>query len=116
MDIENMTYEQTCELERNIKIKNKAKEIVAGFKDNVTLNLNTKNGLRFTIWSDSHNAIYLEISNEKMFFICDFLNENYAITVDESCVFSGIASGNNVIGHLASLSKVQYNQYEYKKK
>jgi hypothetical protein len=109
-----MTYEQTVELERNIKIKNKAREIVEGFKKKVQLSLQTKKGLMFTLWSDEHNATYLAISENGMTFICDFLHENYSVDVNESCVFSGIKSAYRGIEHLASKAGVEYNPNNYK--
>lgn len=112
--MDNMTYEQTCQLERNIKIKNKAKEIVKGFKEKVVLNLKTKKGLRFTIRSDSHNATYVEIDEKKIVFICDFLHENYYIIVDKSHVFDCIQRGDRVINHLAAHADVRYNEHDYK--
>ena len=113
-EMDEMTYEQTVELERNIKIKNKAREIVEGFKKNVQLNLKSRKGLRFTLWSDEHNAIYLEISEKDMTFVCDFLHENYLVTVSESNVFSGIKSCYRGIEHLASKAGVSYNSNDYK--
>lgn len=111
---ERMTYEQTVELERNVKIKDKAKEIVDGFKKRVTLHLNKRNGLRFTLWSDSHNATYLDISEDHMRFVCDFLHEKYSIRVDESSVFDGISNGDRVVNHLASEAGVEYSEYAYR--
>lgn len=112
--MEEMTYEQVVALERNIKIKNKAKEIVAGFKKNVALDLTKKNGYKFEIWSDQHNAIYCEVSEKCVTFICDFLHEHYSVDVTESSVFSGISSGYRGIEHLACKAQVEYNPYHYK--
>jgi hypothetical protein len=110
-----MTYEQTIELERNIKVKNKAREIVAGFKKNISLDLTKKNGLRFTIWSDSYNAEYVEVSDNRILFICDFLHEQYSVSVDESTVFSDILSKYRGIDHLAARAGVEYNPNIYSK-
>lgn len=109
-----MTYEETVELERNIKIKNKAKEIVREFKKNVSLDLSTKKGNRFTIWQDQYNATYIEISKEDIIFVCNFLHEKYSIIVDESNIFNGILHCDKVIGHLASAAKVTYNEFDYR--
>jgi hypothetical protein len=112
--MDEMTYEQTVELERNIKIKNKAREIVEGFKNKVQLNLKSRKGLQFTLWSDEHNATYLNISEEGMTFVCDFLHEYYCVGVNESCVFAGIKSRYRGIEHLASNAGVSYNPNDYK--
>lgn len=74
-----------------------------------------KKGLRFTIWSDSHNSEYVEVSNDRILFICDFLHEQYSVTVDESSVFSGILSGYRGIEHLAGKANVEYNPNKYTK-
>ena len=113
--MEEMTYDKVVELERNIKIKNKAKELVEGFKRNVVLNLRQKNGLKFKIWSDEHNATYVEVDEKIILFICSFLHEHYSINVSEGSVYSGISNGDKVIDHLSSYAKVDYNSYNYRK-
>lgn len=114
--MEDLDYEQTVELEKNIKIKNKAQEIVSGFYKNVSLNLSTKKGFVFTLWSDEHNAEYAVITEKGVIFVCDFLHEDYSVTVEVSHVFKGIKDGYRGISHLASISKVQYNSNEFKQR
>lgn len=112
--MEKMTYEQTVELERNIKIKNKAKEIVAGFLENVKLNLQTKKGLRFRTWSDSNNAEYVDISEDGIYWCADYLHQKYYLMIDESSIFDAILREYRGIEYLASKAKVSYNPNDYK--
>jgi len=109
-----MDYQETIELERNIKIKNKAQEIVQGFKKTVKLDLTTKKGNRFTIWADSHNANYVEIEEEEIIFIGDYLSQNMSIPISYSSIFNAIARGDSVVRYVAATAKVQYNEYDYK--
>jgi len=96
-----MTFEQTKELEENIKIKDRAIKICEDFKNNIVLLArNYKGESAFTIWSDSHNEKYV-IAHEKNFeFICAFLHENYAVMITPEAIFNSIKSGSPVIGHL----------------
>lgn len=109
-----MNYQETVELEKNIKIKNKAQEIVKGFKKNVVLNLCEKDGLRFKIWSDSHNAVYVDINEKYIICVCEFLHESYSVPINESSVFTGIVENYRGINHVAGYAKVSYNEHDYK--
>lgn len=114
IDIENMTCEQVAVLERNIAVKNMARKIVAGFKKNVQLSLESKKGYRFTIWADQHNTEYVDVSENGVTYIAEFLHENYSVNINENSIYSGILSGYRGIEHVACKAKVEYNPNKYK--
>ena len=100
-----MTYEETVELEKNVKIKDEAEKICRDFKNNVVLRVKDHEGEgRFKIWSDSHNAVYVQVADEGLEFQCRFLHNTYNLMVDPASVFSAIKNGSRVIGHLESHS------------
>lgn len=103
-----MTYEETIELEKNVKIKNEADQLYALFKQNVTLNIKDYMGDgKFKIWSDSHNAKYLVLRGDYIEFLCEFLHENYRMTVSPSAIFNNIKAKNRVVEHFKSIIKVK---------
>jgi len=98
-----MNYEETVELQKNIKIKDEAEKICRDFKDNVRLNAKDYMGDgRFKIWSDSHNAVYVQTGKESFEFQCRFLHETYNIAVTYNGVFDAIKRESRGIGHLKS--------------
>ena len=101
-----MNYEETVELEKNVNIKNRADKICKAFKDNVQLRIKDYEGNgRFKIWSDSHNAVFVDVKDDCFEFKCQFLHENYSVKVTPECVFQGISDGYRGIDHLISHSR-----------
>ena len=101
-----MTYEETVELEKNVKIKDEAEKICRDFKNNVVLRVKDHEGEgRFKIWSDSHNAVYVRVADKGLEFQCRFLHETYNVMVEPASVFSKIKSGSGVIDHLKAKSR-----------
>ena len=100
-----MTYEETVELEKNVKIKDEAEKICRDFRNNVVLRVKDYDGAgRFKIWSDSSNAVYVRVADEGLEFQGRFLHNNYDVMVNPASVFSAIKNGSRVIGHLESHS------------
>ena len=95
-----LTYEQAIEMEENIRLKNKAEEIYNNFIKNVKLDLSTFNDGKFRIWYDSHNAKYLEISDNKFIYQCRFLHETYNVEVTPSAIFSALKDKYRGVEHL----------------
>ncbi len=103
MEINDLTYEQVTELEKNIKLKDKAKKIVDEFYENIKLNIKDYKGKgRFDVWNDSHNNIYIYLKDDKFYFRCNFFHETYDVEVTYSGVFQALKNGNRGIGHLES--------------
>ncbi len=107
-----MTYEQTAQLEQNVKIKNQADQIYKDFLNNIHLSPKNYHGNgRFLFWKDAHNATYFQIdSNGNFEYQCRFLHETYNVTVTPSAIFSAIKNKNRGIDHLASDVKRDANQ------
>lgn len=96
-----MNYDETCELEANIKIRNKANELYELFFENVMLNPNTfKNG-KFKIWSDSHNAKYVYIVDDHFVYECCFLHEHYVLDITLDNIFNAIKRTSRVVDHFS---------------
>ena len=96
-----MDYEETIELQKNIKIKDEAEKICQAFKNNIQLKAKDYLGEgKFKIWSDSHNAIYVVAGKDSFEFQCRFLHETYNVTVTPECVFKGIKDKYRGIDHL----------------
>lgn len=101
--MEELTYEQTIELELNIKIKNEADAIYQNFLRNVKLEAkNYKGEGKFLFWSDEHNQTYFTIKNEKFYFQCRFLHESYDVEVTPSGIFSALKKEYRGVSHLSS--------------
>ena len=101
--METLTYEQTIELEANIKIKNEAEIIYQNFLKNVKLEAkNYKGEGKFLFWSDEHNQTYFTIKNEKFVFQCRFLNETYDVEVTPSGIFNALKKEYRGVSHLSS--------------
>lgn len=87
------TYEQTVELEENIKIKNKADKIYSDFQANVKLEVkNYKGEGRFKHWSDSNNSTSFVLKNDVFTFRDDYLHNTYILDVTPSAIFSALKS------------------------
>ena len=101
--METMTYEQTIELEQNIKLKNEADALYSKFLKNVKLEPSQYKGNgKFIFWYDEHNATYFQIRDDKFFFICAFLHENYTVEVTPSGIFTALKSKYRGVDHFAS--------------
>jgi len=102
--MENLTYEQTIELEQNIKLKNEADALYSKFLKNIKLEPSEYKGDgKFRFWHDEYNAMYFQIIDNKFYFICSFLHENYMIEVTPSGIFSALKSKNRGVDHFASI-------------
>lgn len=111
-----MNYEQTIELENNIKIKNQADQLYKDFKRYFTLNVGSfKNG-RFTVWADSHNAAYIALEKNTFVFMCRFLHESYDVRINPSSLFTYIKEDYRGIGHFRSAVSRAKQRYEEQKK
>lgn len=98
-----MDYEQTVELEQNVKIKEEAESICRDFHKNINLNCAKYRGDgEFVLWEDSHNHIYISCGKKHLGFHCRFLHETYDITISPSAVFSAIKEKKRVVDHLRS--------------
>lgn len=99
-----MTYEETVELEKHVKIKNEADEICRGFMRHVEFKASSyiEKGNRFHIWGDSHNDTYVKISDGKFIYQCRFLHETYDVMVTPSAIFGYINDKYRGLDHLKS--------------
>lgn len=96
-----MTYEETVELEKNIKLKNEADSLYQKFLKGAKLEVSKFIGNNtFIIWKDSHNRELIKIEDDKFFFICEFLHENYKIEITPSGLFNAIQKDDRGIAHL----------------
>lgn len=99
-----MTYEETIELEENIKIKNQANEIYKLFLKNVRLDVGKYkgNGL-FLHWSDEHNATYFKVGDNGFTYQCRFLHESYNVEINPSSLFRYIKEKYRGYDHFKSM-------------
>lgn len=96
-----MDYNETVELEKNIKLKAEAEKICRDFRNNVILKVKNYQGKgRFILWKDSHNKIYVDVDGNDPVFRCRFLHETYDVIVNPSSVFSGLKSDYRGVQHL----------------
>lgn len=107
--IEDLTYEQTIQLEKNIGIKNKANELYSDFIKYFTLNVSDydeSTGM-FRVWSDSHNATFIEIKEKVFHYRARFLHESYDVIISPSHLFEYIKDQYRGVEHFESLVKVR---------
>lgn len=99
-----MTYDETVELEKNVKIKNEADEIFTDFHASVILKAGAyiQGEDRFRVGGDSNNDLYIKIRNGHFVFQCRFLHESYDVTVTPSSIFSCIQNKYRGLDHLKS--------------
>lgn len=98
-----MTYEETKELEANIKIKNEAEETYNKFFNNIKLDPKAYKGEgRFVFWKDEHNAIYIRLKDDYFIFECRFLHESYNVIVTPDNLFWCIKNNYRGYEHLKS--------------
>ena len=96
-----MTYEETIELEQNVKLKNEAESIYKKFLKNVKLEPKKYQGNgRFLFWADEHNKIYITLKNDIFVLECRFLNENYDVEITPTFIFNGLKNKYRGIDHL----------------
>ena len=68
-----MTYEETIELEENVKLKSEAEEIYKKFLKNVTFSPDKYKGDgKFRHWADSHNSTYFVLDDDAFIYVCNF--------------------------------------------
>ncbi|MBK7380437.1 MAG: hypothetical protein IPJ03_15895 [Ignavibacteriales bacterium] len=104
--MDELTYEQVVELERNIEVKNQAKKIMNDFYNNVKLNIKDYSGNgRFRLWHDQHNDIYVDLKDDKFYFRCRFLHESYDIEMTFNGIFQALKNEDRGIDHLKPLVK-----------
>lgn len=96
-----MTYEETVELEKHVKIKNEADEIFRDFQKHANFKASSyiEKGNRFHIWGDSHNDTYVQITGGEFVYQCRFLNETYDVTITPSAIFGYINNKYKGLGH-----------------
>lgn len=98
-----MNYEETIELEENVKLKNKAEEIYKKFQKNIKLEVSKYKGDgKFLHWSDSHNSTYFKVDESKIFYECKFLHESYNVECTPSGIFSCLKRKYRGVEHLES--------------
>lgn len=99
-----MTYEETIELEENVKLKNKADELYSKFKKNIKLEAKKYKGDgRFLYYSDTHNATYIKVSSSGFTVEYRFLHESYDVPVNPSSLFNLLKKDYRGIKHFESL-------------
>lgn len=96
-----MTYEETIELEENIKIKNEANEIYEMFLQNVRLEPKKYKGEgRFVYAQDAHNVTYITLKDDRFILECRFLHESYDVEITPTSIFNGLKNKYRGIDHL----------------
>lgn len=104
-----MTYEETIELEENVKLKNKANQIYETFCKNIKLDVSKHKGNgKFLYWSDEHNAKYFVVDGNHIYFKCEFLHESYSVQCTPSGIFSALKRKYRGVDHLQSTVKYQF--------
>ena len=104
-----MTYQESKELEKNVKASKEADSIYSDFMRNIKLEASKydKKTDRFTVWSDSHNAKYIKIVNGRFHFICDFLHESYTCVISRDKIFDYLKSDYTGVLHLKTFSRTK---------
>lgn len=100
-----MTYEETTELDQNVKIKNEADNLYDSFLKNVKFSPEKWDvkKRRFKHWDDLYNATYFQILSDGFFeFQCEFLHETYSLKVAPANIFEAIKNKSRVIEHFKS--------------
>lgn len=98
-----LTYEETIELEKNVKIKDAADDLYKRFKKNVTLSVGSLNRKgEFEDWSDAHNRTYYTVENGMVFYHCRFIHETYDLSITPSSLFNYIKRDYRGLAHFRS--------------
>lgn len=100
--MKDLTYEETIELEANVKIKKEADQIYSDFLKYCMLSPGTFKDKKFKIWSDSHNATYLAVTESGFEYQCRFLHETYNLAVSPAAIFSAMKSKYRGVEHFVS--------------
>lgn len=105
-----MTYEETIELEQNVKFKNQADVLYSNFVKHAKFNLSdwdfSKN--RYKIRSEEHNSAYIHFGKTSLTYQGRFLHNTYDLTITPSAIFSYLKAdyedknNRNGFGHLKS--------------
>lgn len=99
--MKDLTYEQTIELEENIKIKKKAETIYSNFLKNIKLSPADYRSKGFMFWHDSHNSAFFTIDKDGHFNLeCVFLHERYSVLVTPSGIFDALKLKYKGVEHL----------------
>lgn len=109
-----MTYEETIELEKNIKLKNKADEIYANFLEHV--NLRPKDlqfDGRFKIWSSGDSHKYIKLEDGIFILQCRFLHQTFDIRITPSDIFASLQNNNKEVGYLEATIDIMKKRKEY---
>lgn len=101
---DDLSFEQTIELEKNIKIKNEAVKLYNQFLKNYKMAIcdYIPKDKRTKIWSDDHNATYIYMGNEEFVFQCRFLHERYDVPITPQGIFERIKNNYRGISHFKS--------------
>jgi hypothetical protein len=111
-----MNYEETIELEKNVKIKNEADALYKKFNKFVALSAGKfdHENDRFTINKDQNNATYLSIKGGSFIYQCRFLHETYNCIVTPSSIFGYVKNNYRGLAHfkswIESLERKSINQ------
>lgn len=97
-----MNYEETIELEKNIKIKNEADELYHRFCKSVKLSVSKRHENELEDWSDSHNRTFYRVTKEGISYHCRFLHEAYNVAISPSALFTYIKNDYMGLGHFRS--------------
>lgn len=108
-----MDYEETVELEKNVKIKDRADSIYKDFLEYVKLDVSSFKDGKFKYWSDDCNATYFKIDDHSFAFICEFLHEGYYLRVTRASIFDAIKENYRGLEHFERAlrtAKTRYNR------
>lgn len=102
-----LTYEQTIELQDNIKIKDQANKIYADFLKNIKLEPKKYKGEgRFLYWSDQHNQTYISLVEDKFILQCRFLHESYNLEITPPAIFNALKNKYRGVEHLRAYCSI----------
>lgn len=98
-----MTYEETKQLEENVKITKEAEETYKKFLKNIKLKPENYIGNgKFLHWKDKYNATYFIVEDNFFIYECKFLHESYTIKITPSDLFDYIKNKYRGYEHLKS--------------
>lgn len=100
--VNDLTYEQTIELEQNVKIKNQADELYKTFLKKCSLHVSKFKDGKFELWSDQHNAAYLKVSDDGFVWQGRFLHESYDVPIKPGSFFTLIKQKYRGMDHVIS--------------
>jgi len=101
-----MNYEETKELEQNVKMRKKADELYNLFMKNIKLTPDMYKGEGlFLLDYDGHNYTSVVLKNDTFYLQLDFLHENYNLAITPSDIFNYIKEDYKGVGHLEAIVK-----------